>query len=130
MVRPIVSVEVEAAFVVERIRAAACPPEEIAILCRTNSRLVDFEQALHEAGIPFQGAAFLGREAARFLLRRLRDGDGRVDEQVRSLALAQGWVEVSPEGLGEREQIRQDDLQRLVQAPGRAARSRRPASTR
>ncbi len=115
VVRPIVSVEVEAAFVVERIRAAACPPEEIAILCRTNSRLVDFEQALHEAGIPFQGAAFLGREAARFLLRRLRDGDGRVDEQVRSLALAQGWVEVSPEGLGEREQIRQDDLQRLVQ---------------
>jgi len=115
VVRPVVSVEVEAALVVERIRAAAFPLEEIAILCRTNSRLVDFEQALHEAGIPFQGAAFLGREAARFLLRRLRDGDGLVDEQVRSLALVQGWLEAPPEGLGEREQIRQDDLARLVQ---------------
>jgi DNA helicase II / ATP-dependent DNA helicase PcrA len=123
VVRPVVSVEVEAAFVVERIRAASCELEEVAILCRTNSRLVDFEQALHEAGIPFQGAAFLGREAARFLLRRLRDGDGRVDEQVRGLALAQGWLEAPPEGLGEREQIRQDDLTRLVRlaeslAPG------------
>ncbi len=114
VVRPVVSIEVEAAFVVERIRAATCPLEEIAILCRTNSRLVDFEQALHEAGVPFQGAAFLGREAARFLLRRLRDGDGPVDEQVRSLALQQGWLETPPEGLGEREQIRQDDLTRLV----------------
>ncbi len=114
VVRPVVSVEVEAAFVVERIRAASCPLEEVAILCRTNSRLVDFEQALHEAGIPFQGAAFLGREAARFLLRRLQDGDGRVDEQVRSLTLQQGWLETPPEGLGEREQIRQDDLTRLV----------------
>jgi DNA helicase-2/ATP-dependent DNA helicase PcrA len=124
VVRPVVSIEVEAAFVVERIRAAECPLEEIAILCRTNSRLVDFEQALHEAGIPFQGAAFLGREAARFLLRRLRDGDGRVDEQVRALALAQGWLEAPPEGLGEREQIRQDDLTRLV----RLAESLAPAT--
>jgi DNA helicase II / ATP-dependent DNA helicase PcrA len=124
VVRPIVSVEVEAAFVVERIRAAAFPLEEVAILCRTNSRLVDFEQALHEAGIPFQGAAFLGREAARFLLRRLRDGDGRVDEQVRTLALQQGWLETPPEGLGEREQIRQDDLTRLV----RLAESLAPAT--
>ncbi len=114
VVRPVVSIEVEASLVVERIRAATCPLEEIAILCRTNSRLVDFEQALHEAGVPFQGAAFLGREAARFLLRRLRDGEGRVDEQVRSLALQQGWLETPPDGLGEREQIRQDDLTRLV----------------
>ena len=45
--------------------------EEVAILCRTNARLVDFEEALHEAGIPFQGASFLGRESARCVLRRL-----------------------------------------------------------
>ena len=114
IVRPLVSIEVEAAYVVERIRAAACPPEEIAILCRTNARLADFEQALHEAGIPFQGAALLGRDAARFLLRRLRDGEGPVSEQVRGLAHQQGWLETPPEGLGEREQIRQDDLTRLV----------------
>src|SRR5438128_7361061 len=41
VVRPVVSVEVEAAFVVERIRAAECPLEEVAILCRTNARLAD-----------------------------------------------------------------------------------------
>ena len=71
------SIEVEAAFVVERIRAADCPLEEIAILCRTNARLADFEQALHEAGIPSQGASLLGRDAARFLLRRLREATAR-----------------------------------------------------
>jgi len=114
VLRPLVSIEVEAAVVVERIRAVDCPLEEIAILCRTNARLADFEQALHEAGIPFQGAALLGRDAARFLLRRLRDGDEPVAEQVRALAYQQGWQESPPEGLGEREQIRQDDLTRLV----------------
>jgi ATP-dependent DNA helicase UvrD/PcrA len=114
-VRPVVSIEVEAALVVERVQAAACPLEEIAILCRTNARLSDFEQALHEAGIPSQGASLLTRDAARFLLRRLRDGEGPVSEQVRMLALQQGWLETPEEGLGEREQIRQDDLTRLVQ---------------
>lgn len=124
VVRPVVSIDVEAAFVVERIRAAGCPLEEVAILCRTNARLADFEQALHEAGVPFQGAALLAREAARFLLRRLRDGEGDVAELVRNLALQQGWVESPPEGLGEREQVRQDDLTRLV----RLAESLRPAT--
>jgi DNA helicase-2/ATP-dependent DNA helicase PcrA len=123
-VRPVVSVEVEAELVVERIRAASCRLEEIAILSRTNARLADFEQALHEAGIPFQGAAFLGREAARFLLRRLVEDGGAVAEQARAQALAQGWQEEPPEGLGEREQIRQDDLTRLV----RLAESLAPAS--
>jgi DNA helicase-2/ATP-dependent DNA helicase PcrA len=113
-VRPVVSIEVEASLVVERVRAAECPLEEIAILCRTNARLADFEQALHEAGIPFQGASLLGREAARFLLRRLADGDETVASQVRALALQQGWQETPEPGLGEREQVRQDDLTRLV----------------
>jgi DNA helicase-2/ATP-dependent DNA helicase PcrA len=119
-----VSIEVEAALVVERIRAAECPLEEIAILCRTNARLADFEQALHEAGIPYQGASLLAREAARFLLRRLRDGDDAVVDQVRTLALQQGWQETPAEGLGEREQVRQDDLTRLV----RIAESLAPAT--
>ncbi|HST25868.1 MAG TPA: ATP-dependent DNA helicase UvrD2 [Gaiellaceae bacterium] len=113
-VRPVVSVDVEAAVVVERIRAATCPLEEVAILCRTNARLADFEQVLHEAGVPFQGASFLGREAARFLLRRLTDDGTPVAGQVRAQALAQGWQETPADGLGEREQIRQDDLTRLV----------------
>ena len=42
------------------------------LLCRTHARLADFEEVLHEAGIPSQGAAFLERDAARRLLRRAR----------------------------------------------------------
>ena len=114
IVRPLATVEAEGAFVVERIRAATCPLEEIAVLCRTNSRLADYEQLLSEAGIPVQGAALLSREAARFVLRRLREGNGPVAGQVRSLALEHGWLEQPAEGLGEREQVRQDDLRRLV----------------
>lgn len=133
VVRPVVSIDVEAAFVVERIRAAGCPLEEVAILCRTNARLADFEQALHEAGVPFQGAALLAREAARFLLRRLRDGEGDVAELVRNLALQQGWVESPPEGLGEREQVRQTTSPASSGWPSRCGRRRwrtsRPSSS-
>src|SRR5262249_12974472 len=112
-VRPLRSVEAEADFVVERIRAAGGPLGGGGILCRTNARLADFEQALHAAGIPFQGASLLAREAARFVLRGLRDDTMPVAEQVRSLAVSQGWLEDPPEGLGEREQTRQNDLGRL-----------------
>src|SRR6266498_389895 len=101
--------EDEAAFAIERIRALELPHEQIAILCRTNARLVDFEEALHEAGIPAQGASLLGRESARYVLRRLASpGD------VRRLAEERGWLENPPDKLGEREVVRQNDLGRLV----------------
>ncbi len=67
--------EGEVAFVVQRATALheeGVALEEIAILSRTNARLADFEEPLHDAKIPFQGASLLGREAARQLLRRLR----------------------------------------------------------
>jgi DNA helicase-2/ATP-dependent DNA helicase PcrA len=112
LVRPLPTPEAELELVVGRIRGATCPLEEIAVLCRTNSRLVEFEQALAAAGIPTQGSAFLEREAARFVLRRL--GTGPVAEQVRALAVAHGWLEVPQENLGEREQTRQKDLGLLV----------------
>jgi DNA helicase II / ATP-dependent DNA helicase PcrA len=99
----------EAEFAVERIRALGLPFEQVAILCRTNARLVDFEAALHEATIPTQGASFLGRESARFVLRRL-DSPG----DVRRLARERGWLEDPPDKLGEREAVRQADLGRLV----------------
>jgi DNA helicase-2/ATP-dependent DNA helicase PcrA len=103
------SVADEAAWVVDRIRGLPCRHEEIAILARTNARLADFEPALHAAGIPYQGSSFLSREAARYVLRRLRSsGD------VRELARAIGWQEHEPQGLGEREAVRQQDLARLV----------------
>src|ERR1051325_9147012 len=44
---------------VKRLRAEGVPFEEIAILCRTNARLADFEEALHDAEVPFQGASLL-----------------------------------------------------------------------
>jgi len=112
VVRPLATPAAELALVVERIKAAAGPLEEIAILCRTNSRLVEFEQALAAERIPTQGSAFLEREAARFVLRRL--GPGPVASQVRALALAQGWLEAPQESLGDREQTRQKDLGLLV----------------
>jgi DNA helicase-2/ATP-dependent DNA helicase PcrA len=99
----------EAAFAVERIPALGVPYEQVAILCRTNARLVEFEEALHEAGIPSQGASFLSRESARFVLRRLGS-----PADVRRLAEERGWLENPPDKLGEREAVRQSDLSRLV----------------
>src|SRR6266536_2148245 len=111
-VRPFATQEAEAAFLVERVRAAGCPLEEIALLCRTHARLADFEEVLHEAGIPSQGAAFLEREAARRLLRQLDPSSPA--SQVRALALDAGWTPHPPDKIGEREQTRQSDLARLV----------------
>jgi DNA helicase-2/ATP-dependent DNA helicase PcrA len=107
----------EDAYVVERIRALhgeGVPLEEMAILCRTNARSADFEQALHEAEIPFQGASLLARDAARGLLKRLRGAIGPAGEVVPRAARELGWVEEPPDGLGERELTRQNDLARIV----------------
>jgi DNA helicase-2/ATP-dependent DNA helicase PcrA len=113
VVRAFATAEAEAAFLVEQIQGVTCPLEEIAILCRTHARLADFEQVLHEAGLPSQGAALLTRESARLVLRRLRDGEP-VAAQVRSIAVGAGWLERPPDRLGERELTRQNDLTRLV----------------
>jgi DNA helicase II / ATP-dependent DNA helicase PcrA len=105
----------ETAAIVDAIRAADGPLEEIAILCRTNARLSDFEEALHDAGVPFQGSSLLGRDAARRVVRGLERTGGRdASEAVRTAALETGWLEQTPEGLGERELVRQTDLARLV----------------
>jgi DNA helicase-2/ATP-dependent DNA helicase PcrA len=106
--------ELEAAFVVERIRALhgeRVPREEMAILFRTNARSADYEEALSEAGIPSQGAALLARDAAKQLLKALR---GRPVSDVPKIAREQGLLEVIPDRLGEREVTRQNDLARLV----------------
>jgi DNA helicase-2/ATP-dependent DNA helicase PcrA len=109
----------ETAFVVERVQALhdaeGVAYEEMTLLCRTNARLADFEEPLHEAKVPFQGAALLGREAARHLLKPLRRLDSRdVAAVVRRNAEEAGWLERPPEKLGERELVRQADLARLV----------------
>jgi DNA helicase-2/ATP-dependent DNA helicase PcrA len=97
-----------------RIRALDLPLENVAVLVRTNARAADFEELFHDAGLPFQGASLLARDAARRLLRVLPREDGPVAEVVRRLALAEGMLETLPDKLGEREQTRQADLARLV----------------
>src|SRR5436190_9292542 len=104
----------EARFLVERIRelhAGIVPYEEMAVLFRTNARSADYEEALHDAEIPSQGAALLSRDAAKQLLKALR---GRPLSDVRRIAREQGMLETIPDRLGEREVTRQNDLARLV----------------
>ncbi|MDX6386898.1 MAG: ATP-dependent helicase UvrD/PcrA, partial [Gaiellaceae bacterium] len=114
-VLPYASPEAEGAAIVARIRALECPLEDVAILARTNARLTDFEELLHDAGIPFQGSSLLERDAARRIVRRLeRLGGGDAANAVRTAALDAGWLEQLPDKLGEREVVRQTDLARLV----------------
>jgi DNA helicase-2/ATP-dependent DNA helicase PcrA len=118
--RPFASPEEEAAFAVDRIRALngeGVPFDEMAVLCRTNARTTEFEEAFHEAQIPFQGSSLLDRDAARQLLKALKEtGRSDVAEAVRRVALDQGLLAdgAVPEKLGERELVRQQDLARLV----------------
>jgi DNA helicase II / ATP-dependent DNA helicase PcrA len=99
---------------VRALRAEGVPYEEMAVLMRLNARSVDFEELFADAKIPFQGAALLSRDAARQLLKGLRGaGFGSLAEEVRRVARQQGLVEPVPEGLGERELVRQADLARL-----------------
>ena len=108
----------EKKYLVGRIAALTAeglPFEQMAILVRSNARAADFEEALAEAEIPFQGSSLLEREAARYLLRRAASlHAGELASGVRRIAHAQGWVEKSPKRLGDREMTRLADLGRLV----------------
>jgi len=100
---------------VGRLQQEGTPFEEVAVLARTNARLADFEEAFHDAGIPFQGSSLLERDAARRMLRLLdRDGSTGVAARVRTLAEEAGLLYGLPDKLGERELTRQQDLARLV----------------
>ncbi len=114
VVGPFASPADEGAAIVGAVRGLDCPLEDVAILCRTNARLTDFEELLHDAGIPFQGASLLARDAARRIVRRLARGAGPAGEAVRAAALDAGWLEGASDALGERELVRQTDLSRLV----------------
>src|SRR5262249_7912980 len=63
--RALATRDAQFAFVVERVRALhadGLPFEEVAVLSRTNAGLIPFEEAFHDAKIPFQGASLRGRE--------------------------------------------------------------------
>jgi len=111
---PVVAPGLDVAARVRELHAGGLPLEEMAVLVRTNARTTEFEEAFHDAGIPFQGASLLGRDAARQLLKALRGARGPAAEAVRALAVRQGLLAEVPEKLGEREQTRQADLSRLV----------------
>ena len=111
---PVVRSDVDVAAHVRELAAEGVPLEEIAVLVRTNARTTEFEEAFHEAGIPFQGASLLARDAARQLLKAVRGARGPAAEVVRASAVRQGLLEDVPDKLGDREQTRQADLARLV----------------
>jgi DNA helicase-2/ATP-dependent DNA helicase PcrA len=115
VVRPYPSPEDEGEAIVAEIRCIGEPLDEIAILARTNARLTDFEELLHEAGLPFQGSSLLERDAARRITRRLERSTEEAASAVRAAALESGWLENLPDKLGDREQVRQTDLGRIVQ---------------
>jgi DNA helicase II / ATP-dependent DNA helicase PcrA len=113
--------EAEVASIVANIAAfhrEGVPYEEMAVLYRINSRSEEFEEALAEAGIPYQvrGGAFLVRPGARGMIRALRGATARIDvaEIVRQTAKAQGLTPTLPEGIGDEELTRQGDLARFV----------------
>lgn len=112
--------ERETARLVERIRelhASGTPYEEMAILYRANFRSEDYEEALTDAGIPFQvrGGAFLSRRAAQQVFNGLRRKTStEVAAEVLKAAERAGYTEDLPEGLGEQELTRQNDLARFV----------------
>jgi DNA helicase-2/ATP-dependent DNA helicase PcrA len=111
---PVVGAGLDVAARVRELRAGGLALEEMAVLVRTNARTSEFEEAFHDAGIPFQGASLLARDAARQLLKALRGRRGPAADIVRELAVGQGLLAEIPEKLGEREQTRQADLARLV----------------
>jgi DNA helicase-2/ATP-dependent DNA helicase PcrA len=111
---PVVGPGLDVAGRVRELHAGGVPLEEMAVLVRTNARTSEFEEAFHDAGIPFQGASLLARDAARQLLKSLRGRRGPAAEVVRELAVGQGLLTEAPDKLGEREQTRQADLSRLV----------------
>ena len=116
--RKLAASDKQAAFVMERARelhAQGVAYEEMAVLARTNARLADFEEALADADVPFQGAALLSREGARRLLKSLRHQGARpAADAVRYAAYELGLLDKLPDRLGERELTRQHDLARIV----------------
>lgn len=120
VVAPFVDRASETKFLVDKIKElhkSGVPYEEIAVLYRVNFRSEDYEDALGAAHVPFQvrDGAFLTRIAARRLLSTLRRSKATdVADEVLRAAKRDGFQERPPEGLGDQETTRQNDLARLV----------------
>lgn len=115
-VDPVAEADAIAAAIVE-LKEQGVPYEDIAILYRTNFRSEDHEEALAALAVPFQvrDGAFLSRAAARRVLTPLKnDRNPDVHERVVKAVTKEGYVEDLPDGLGDREVTRQNDLARLL----------------
>lgn len=113
--------EDEAAFIATRVGALqreGVPLRAIAVLYRVNFRSPLYEEALLEAGIPFQvrEGAFLERKAARALLPQLerRASETAIAKAVEAEARRAGYVESPPPDIGPAELTRQNDIARLI----------------
>jgi DNA helicase-2/ATP-dependent DNA helicase PcrA len=118
--RPFSTASGETRALIERIRdlhSDGVAYEEMAILYRVNFRSEDYEEILSAESIPYQvtDGAFLTRQAARQIVSALRRSSVTdVDDEVRRLADKAGYLIEIPDGLGDQEITRQNDLARLV----------------
>jgi DNA helicase-2/ATP-dependent DNA helicase PcrA len=110
----------EMSFLLDQIRALhrdGVAFEEMAILYRLNFRSEDYEEALAAEGIPYQvrDGAFLSRPSARQMVSALRRRTSTsVAAEVRRVADRAGHLKELPDGLGEQEITRQNDLARFI----------------
>jgi DNA helicase-2/ATP-dependent DNA helicase PcrA len=117
-IRPVTGgARAEVGFVVEEVRRLVRQGirlEQIAVLYRINARSEAFEEALAEAGIPYQvrDDAFLRRPGPRAVLHRLRGQGGDVVTAVNRATDEVGF-DPSVEPDSDEEVTRQADLARL-----------------
>jgi DNA helicase-2/ATP-dependent DNA helicase PcrA len=103
----------EAAAVATRIRrmiAGGTPPSEIAVLFRINAQSESYEQALTEAGVPYQvrgGERFFHRPEIRRAMSAIRmggAGSGALVDDVRAVLAPVGLTPDPPGGAAQRAQ--------------------------
>ncbi|MDQ1512520.1 MAG: ATP-dependent helicase UvrD/PcrA, partial [Microbacteriaceae bacterium] len=103
----------EAAAVATRIRrmiAGGTPPSEIAVLFRINAQSESYEQALTEAGVPYQvrgGERFFHRPEIRRAMSAIRmggAGSGALVDDVRAVLAPVGLTPDPPGGATQRTQ--------------------------
>ena len=103
----------EAAAVATRIRrmiAGGTPPSEIAVLFRINAQSESYEQALTEAGVPYQvrgGERFFHRPEIRRAMTAIRmggAGSGALVDDVRAVLAPVGLTPDPPGGAAQRAQ--------------------------
>jgi DNA helicase II / ATP-dependent DNA helicase PcrA len=101
-----------------RLNREGVPLDDMAILYRANFRSEDYAAALAAEGIAYQvrDTAFLGRAAARYLLKELTKQARNTAPAavVRTVAERAGYLERPPDDLGEQEMTRQEDLARFI----------------